>query len=406
MPVYKRKYRSGKVAWYYQFASTGSTRLDQKLITESGFPTKQEAIAAEAVRRTEEQKKCEMARAGAAGVAAAMPTSLAMLLAEFMKQHAEETLAPKTVERYHEMAAYLAPELLAMDMTAITPLHLSREWTRLLKCGGHTRKTKEPRAMAPKTVRNIAGLVSSAFLRAIKWGLVTTNPVTQSDLPKMKKHAGLALLPSEQDRMVECAVGPWCLGTFLEMATATGCRRGEVLALRWSDIQDGAAFVDRSLCQTRGGISFKSTKTETPRRIELPPTTLPVLARHRERQDEFRRQFGTDYRSDLDLIIANPDGTPLKPDSVSGTVSRLCRMLGLPKGASLHTIRHSHASLLLEKGVDLATVSERLGHSSVATTATIYSHAIRGKDRAAAQVWDDLMQQARAEKPAGVFLLT
>ena len=65
-------------------------------------------------------------------------------------------------------------------------------------------------------------------------------------------------------------------------------------------------------------------------------------------------------------------------------------------------MRHSHASLLLEKGVDIATVSERLGHSSVATTAAIYSHAIRGKDRAAAQVWDDIMQRARAEKSTGV----
>ena len=72
-------------------------------------------------------------------------------------------------------------------------------------------------------------------------------------------------------------------------------------------------------------------------------------------------------------------------------------MLGLPKGASLDTVRHSHASLLLEKGVDIATVSERLGHSSVATTAAIYAHAIRGKDRAAAQIWDDLMQQSPAE---------
>ena len=76
----------------------------------------------------------------------------------------------------------------------------------MLKCGGHTRKTKEPRAMAPKTVRNIAGLVSSAYLRAIKWGLVTTNPVTHSDLPKVKKRAGLALLPSEQHHMVERAL--------------------------------------------------------------------------------------------------------------------------------------------------------------------------------------------------------
>ena len=133
------------------------------------------------------------------------------------------------------------------------------------------------------------------------------------------------------------------------------------------------------------------------------PWALPaVLARHRERQAEFRRQFGPAYRSDLDLIFANPDGTPLMPNSVSATVSRLCRTLKLPKGASLHTVRHSHASLLLEKGVDIATVSERLGHSSVATTAAIYSHAIRGKDRAAAQVWDDLMQQSRAEKHTGV----
>jgi len=300
------------------------------------------------------------------------------------------------------MVDYLAPELLSMNMAEITPLHLSREWTRLVKSGGHTRKDKTPRPMKPKTVRNIAGMVSSAFVRAIKWGLTTTNPVTYSDLPKLRKRAGMALLPSEQDLLAQCATGPWCLGTFLEMAAATGCRRGEVLALRWSDIRNGTAFVDRSLCQTRDGLIFKSTKTEKPREVSLPPTMPAVLARHRERQDEHRRKFGADYRSDLDLIFADPDGSPLMPNSVSATVSRLCRRLGLPKGASLHVLRHSHASLLLEKGVDLATVSERLGHSSVRTTADIYSHAIRGKDRAAAQVWDDVMQQSRTEKPTGV----
>src|SRR6202045_3660053 len=121
MPVYKRKYRSGKVVWYYQLAPPGSTRQNQNLITESGFATKQEATAAEAARRTEEQKKSEMVKAGAAGVAAAMPTTLAMLLAEFMKQHAEENLAPKTIERYREMATYIGPELFAMNMNEITP---------------------------------------------------------------------------------------------------------------------------------------------------------------------------------------------------------------------------------------------------------------------------------------------
>ena len=120
MPVYKRKNTSGKIVWRYQFAGPAGTRENQNLIAASGFATKQAAIAAEVVRRTEELKKFEMRKADAAGVAAAMPTTLAMLLAEFMKQHAEENLAPKTVERYHEMVAYLAPELLAMDMTAIT----------------------------------------------------------------------------------------------------------------------------------------------------------------------------------------------------------------------------------------------------------------------------------------------
>ena len=362
MPVSKYKYDSGRVVWRYQF-TLGATRKDQKLIQQMGFATKQEAMAAEATRRAEEQTR----RAATGGVAAALPTTLAMLLAEFMKQYAEENLAPKTVERYHEMAAYLAPELLAMNMTEITPLHCSREWARLLKCGGHTRKAKTPRAMKPKTVRNIAGLVSSAYLRAIKWGLATVNPVTHSDLPRLKKRAGLALLPAEQDLLTACSLGPWCLQTFLEMCVATGCRRGEVLALRWSDIRNNKVFVDRSLCQTRDGLVYKTTKTEEPRDIALPPGTAEVL----------------------------PDGTELKPDSISATVSRICRRLGLPKGSSLHTVRHSHASILLEKGVALTTVSERMGHSSVRTTADIYSHALRGKDEEAAEIFGKVMQSAR-----------
>src|ERR1017187_2134397 len=224
MPVYKRK-RAGKITWIYKFDAPGSTRENRQIIRAFGFATKGEATDAEVVRRTKEQKKYDLRKAGAAGVAAAMPTSLAMLLAEFMKQYAEEKLAPKTVERYFEMADYIAPELLAMNMAEVTPLHLSREWSRLLASGGHTRKTKTPRAMKPKTVRNIAGLVSSAFLRAIKWGLVATNPVTHSDLPKVRKRIGMALLPSEQDRLTQCATGPWCLSVFLDVAAARGAGR-------------------------------------------------------------------------------------------------------------------------------------------------------------------------------------
>ncbi len=193
--------------------------------------------------------------------------------------------------------------------------------------------------------------------------------------------------------MIESATGPSCLPVFLEFSAATGARRGEVLALRWSDIDGGDVVISRSLTQTRVTLEFKGTKTERPRRVSLPGSVRVRLEDHRKRQDEYRRQFGPDYRADLDLMFANPDGTPLKPDSVSASVSLLCRRLGLPRGASLHTLRHSHGSVLLADGVDLPTVSERLGHSSVRVTADIYSHALRGRDQDAARRWDEFMRR-------------
>ena len=86
-----------------------------------------------------------------------------MLLEEFFKQHVDGNLAPKTGERYQEQAGYLDPGLLAMTLTDITPLHLNREWKRLLACGGRHRRTKAPRPLSKKTVRDIAGVLSSAL---------------------------------------------------------------------------------------------------------------------------------------------------------------------------------------------------------------------------------------------------
>ncbi len=397
MPVRKRINPSGNVVWSYRFDGPGSTRENRNEIRESGFATKQAAIDAEAARRVEEQKKYEMAKIGA-GVLAAVPTTLDGLLKEFLLQHVDEKLAPKTAERYHEQSAYLAPELLAMPLVEITPLHLSREWARLLKCGGHTRKSKTPRPMSAKTVRNIAGVVSSAFSRAIRWGLVTTNPVTNSEPPRVKRHRGIALTPAQQALVFESATSPWCMRTFLEVVAATGCRRGEVLALRWSDIVGGRASIARSLTQTRDVLGFKGTKNEEYRVVGLPAGTQLVLEAHRQRQNEFRQRFGPDYKADLDLIFANPDGSLLKPDSVSAAVSLLFRKLKLPKGASLHSLRHTHTSHLLASGVPLPAVSARLGHSSIRTTQEIYAHMIHGQDDDAARKWEEFQKRNSSER--------
>lgn len=306
--------------------------------------------------------------------------------------------APKTAERYHDQVAYLHPNLLKMSLGEIMPFHLSREWKRLLASGGHHRRTQAPRPLSKKTVRNIPGVVSSAFKCAIKWGLVTANPVPASEPPVPKKRRGMALTPAQQQTMIAAATEPWYLGTFLEMCAATGARRGEVLALRWPDIRDGRVLIARSLTQTKDGLAFKGTKTEdSVRPVSLPVSAMKALEAHRHRQDEFRRQFGPDYRTDLDLIFANPNGTPVKPDSVSASVSALCRRLKMPQGVSLHTLRHTHGLHLIAAGMEITAVSARLGHSSPRVTQDIYAHAIRGRDDEAALRWEQFQKQIARE---------
>lgn len=392
MAVYKRKYRSGKTVWCFTIDAPGSTRENRRQIMESGFPTKGAAENAEAERRITEQKRYQLEKAGLPDVP--LPKSLAELLKDFFSEYGERKLARKTIERYREQVAYLHPDLLAMRIPQITPLHLSKEWTRLLESGGHYRRSKEPRALSAKTVRNVAGVVSNAFARAIRWGLVTSNPVAQSEAPVPRRHSGTALTPSQQKLLIEAATGCWCLPAFLELSAATGARRGELLALRWSDIQDGAVLIARSLSQTRAGLSFKDTKNRRTRTIVLPDSAVAALNAHRAAQDAFREQYGSAYKADVDLIFAEPDGTPLKPDSISSSVSALFKRLKMPKpkGASLHLLRHSHGSHLLASGMELPAVSERLGHSSVLVTATVYSHCITGRDKEAAKRWDEFQR--------------
>jgi hypothetical protein len=152
MPAHKRKYRSGQVVWHYVFDMSGSTREDRLRITGSGFATKREAEDAEANRRIEEQQKRDLAKAGAS-IAGRVPRTLSTLLEEFFRQHVDEKLAPKTIERYHEQAAYLNLELLNMPIGVITPYTLGASGTGSsrpegITAGRRNRGPSQPRLSA------------------------------------------------------------------------------------------------------------------------------------------------------------------------------------------------------------------------------------------------------------------
>jgi integrase len=146
------------------------------------------------------------------------------------------------------------------------------------------------RPLSAKTVRNIASVVSSACSWAVLYGLITANPATASKPPGGTKRKGIALAPSQVELMVRAAVATWLMD-FLEVEAGLGIRRGECLALRWSDIANGVASITRSLCQVDQTLHWKGTKSGKERRVEIPAVTMAALERHRAEQDKLRAAF-------------------------------------------------------------------------------------------------------------------
>lgn len=279
-----------KIAWAYVFDAPGSTRKDRKQIFESGFESKKEAQDAEAERRIKEQRDFELGKA----TPTAVPGTLTGLLKEFFTQHGEKSLAGKTLQRYREMADYLDADLLAMQIPKIKPLHLSREWNRLRTSGGRGRRAGKP--LSRKTVRNIAGLVSSAYTRGLRWGIAEVNPVPGSEPPIPKKKQGIALSVDQQEKLIAGATAPWGMDVFLELDAATGARRGELLGLQWTDLEGNHLMIGRSLSQVGQQVFLKEPKNKKFRVVTIPPSALKKLQAHRKKQQPQREHFGDSYQ--------------------------------------------------------------------------------------------------------------
>jgi len=377
--VFKRKLPTGSITWGYSIDAGKDEKGQRKRIFKSGFARRVDATDA-LRRKLNEHDEGALVKPD--------PTTFAAFFDEWVKEHAQRNCAPKTVERYRQLAAYILPHIGAAKLQDLSALALERIFNHLKDAGGWNRKAKTARPLSAKTVRHIAGLVHVALDTAIRWKLLPANPVNGCQLPKVPKREAKSLDPDQLHAFVE-AIRAHGLYEFVMLAAGTGCRRGELLALTWADVDfvGRVLKVSKSLEQTREGLRVKSTKTEKPREISLARSSTELLRVHRGRQAENRRLFGSDYRDDLNLVFATHEGDFLKPDSITAKVCLLAGKAGL-QGISLHTLRHSHGSQLLSAGVPLPVVSKRLGHSSVYTTATIYSHALSKDEVAAAETWD------------------
>jgi len=171
----------------------------------------------------------------------------------------------------------------------------------------------------------------------------------------------------------------------------TGMHHGEVLGLRWKDIDfDNARIsVRQALVAVAYEVIASTPKNHHARVIDLDSGTIDQLQAHRKRQRVDRNEWGPDYQ-DRDLVFRKEDGTPIHPHTFSQAFERLVAKMDLPT-FRLHDLRHTHATLLIKEGVPVKVVSERLGHASVAFTMQIYQHVLPGMQADAAATFGEIV---------------
>ena len=369
----------GKRVWAFRFGD----------IRKSGFATQ---AGAEAGLRDEIRAQDQAEEAKRAAVVADGEYTVSKYLQHWLDEHASRNCSPKTLERYRELARYIDREIGSTGLNRLTTAQIQAAVHSLSDHGG--RKTpdhSEGRPLAPKTVRHIGTLLYTALSEAERLGIMTiSHPMANKrvKLPKLVKKTVAVVDESKLGLLFERAQTTR-LYPFVVLAASTGCRRGELLALEWSDIdfETGDVRISKSLEQTKTGLRIKSTKSGEPRHFSVPDWALDVLREHREVQDSDRRMFGTDYR-DRNLVFCQPSGDFYSPDR-DRRPSRGTDEEGRPRGREPSlSAAYACAANLLSKGVPIAVVSERLGHANQNITLSIYSHAMPADKRAAAKIWE------------------
>ena len=308
----------------------------------------------------------------------------------------ESRVKPSTFDSYkRNLELHVLPRLGSRQLRQVTASMLNRLYADLLS-DGHLRK---PGGLSAKTVRYIHTILHKVLADAVDSELIAVNVAERSKPPRPRSR------PATE-------IGFWTaaeLGVFLKLvrghrleaawnlAAMTGMRRGEVLGLRWKDIDFDAARI--SVRQTLVSVSYRvivsTPKNHRARVIDLDPDTNQLLKTHRAAQRIEREEWGADYQ-DSDLVFCMEDGTWLHPDSFSQAFGRLVAKTTLPS-IRLHDLRHTHATIALKAGVPIKVITERLGHENPAFTMKQYAHVIPGMQADAARIVASTVKDAMPE---------
>ncbi|MGO9049392.1 MAG: site-specific integrase [Xanthobacteraceae bacterium] len=234
-------------------------------------------------------------------------------------------------------------------------------------------------------------LLHGALKHAVKWGLIPKSPADDVRAPRCESPE-VEILDEAGTKMLLDRLHGTSLYMVAVLGLSTGMRRNEMLALRWEDIDGGRIRVERALEQSKRGLRFKSTKTRAGRRtITIPPAIVAELRKYRLEQQERWLALGLGRIGDNDLVLTTWQGKPRTPNSLSRIWSEK-----VPE-VTLHALRHTHASQLIAAGMDVVTVSRRLGHAKPSVTLNVYAHLYGSADDRAADVVQAAFARIRSE---------
>jgi integrase len=310
-------------------------------------------------------------------------TTLSELIQRWLEL-VRDDLSPSTVRGYERIIrSYIDQSVGKIHLNKLRTDQLDSFYAQLREAGG-TNGTP----LAPATVRQTHAVIRRALNQAHRWGWIASNPAALASPPRVRARPVSPPDPSEVLRLIDEAekLDP-DMACFLLLAATTGARRGELCALRWTDIdfEKGTALIARSLVEGHGSeLVEKDTKTHASRRVALDRTSIGQLEHQYEKCSQRAAACGPALRRSAHVFSLDPDGRrPWVPNEVTKRFIRIRKAVGL-ESVRLHDFRHFTATRLLAEGVPVRTVSGRLGHANAATTLGVYAHFLAESDRDAA----------------------
>ena len=295
-----------------------------------------------------------------------------------------------SIVRYKELTRRIYPRIGHIKLKELRADHLNDLYTFLAQDG---QNAKTGGRLSAKTILEHHRLISTVLEQAVKESLVPFNVASRATLPKAE-HKEVNYFQPEQVAAIRDALErePMKWKTLVHLLLITGARRGEVLGLKWDkvDFDGNRIYICNSVLYSPDvGIYESTPKTERSRRyVTLPTETMRLLRQYRAWQGEERLRLG-EYYQNQGFVFSQDNGKPMHPDSVTDWLKKFSKRHDLPH-INPHAFRHTMASMLYFNGVDSVSISKRLGHAQVSTTANIYAHVMEEADKKSADILADV----------------